>query len=49
MNSALEIFVVGLLLVIFGSIVLELDANIILGSMIIYIAIFAVAADWLEW
>lgn len=49
MNSVLEIFVVGLLLVIFGSIVLELDANVILGSMIIYIAIFAVIADWLEW
>ena len=49
MNSALEIFVVGLLLVIFGSIVLELDANVILGSMIVYIAIFAVVADWLEW
>ena len=49
MNSALEIFVVGLLLVIFGTIVLELDANVILGSMVIYIAIFAVVADWLEW
>ena len=49
MNSALEIFVVGLLLVIFGSVVLALDINIILGSMIIYIAIFAVVADWLEW
>ena len=49
MNSALELFVVGLLLVIFGSIVLELDANVILGSMIICIAIFAVVADWLEW
>lgn len=49
MNSALEIFVVGLLLVIFGSIVLELDANVILESMIICIAIFAVVADWLEW
>lgn len=49
MNSALEIFVVGLLLVIFGSIVLELDANVILGSMVICIAIFGVVADWLEW
>lgn len=49
MNSALEIFVVGLLLVIFGSVVLELDANVILGSMVIYIAIFGVVADWLEW
>ena len=49
MNSALEIFVVGLLLVIFGSVVLELDVNVILGSMIVYIAIFAVVADWLEW
>lgn len=49
MNSALEIFVVGLLLVIFGSIVLELDANVILGSMIICIAIFAVVADYMEW
>lgn len=49
MNSALEIFVVGLLLVIFGSVVLELDVNVILGSMIAYIAIFAVVADWLEW
>lgn len=49
MNSALEIFVVGLLLVIFGSVVLALDANVILGSMIIYIAIFGVVADWLEW
>ena len=49
MNSALKIFVVGLLLVIFGSVVLELDANFILGSMIIYIAIFAVVADWLQW
>lgn len=49
MNSALEIFVVGLLLVIFGSVVLELDANFILGSMIIYIAIFAVVADYMEW
>lgn len=49
MNSALEIFVVGLLLVIFGSIVLELDANVILGSMVIYIAIFAVVADYMEW
>lgn len=49
MNSALEIFVVGILLVIFGSIVLELDANVILVSMVIYIAIFGVVADWLEW
>lgn len=49
MNSALEIFVAGLLLVIFGSIVLELDANVMLGSMIICIAIFGVIADWLEW
>ena len=49
MNSALEIFVVGLLLVIFGSVVLELDIHVILGSMIIYIAIFGVVADWLEW
>ena len=49
MNSALVIFVVGLLLVIFGSIVLELDANIILGSMVICIAIFAVVADYMEW
>ena len=49
MNSALEIFVVGILLVIFGSIVLELDANVILVSMVIYIAIFVVVADWLEW
>ena len=49
MNSALEIFVVGLLLVIFGSVVLALDVNVILGSMIAYIAIFAVVADWLEW
>lgn len=49
MNSALEIFVAGLLLVIFGSIVLELDANVILGSMIAYIAIFAVIADYMEW
>lgn len=49
MNSALEVFIVGLLLVIFGSIVLELDANVILGSMIIYIAIFGVIADYMEW
>lgn len=49
MNSALEIFVVGLLLVIFGSIVLELDADVILGSMIICIAIFGVVADYMEW
>ena len=49
MNSALEIFVVGLLLVVFGSVVLALDVNFILGSMIIYIAIFGVVADWLEW
>lgn len=49
MNRILEWFVVGLLLVIFGNIVLELDVNVILGSMIIYIAIFAVVADWLEW
>lgn len=49
MNSVLEIFVVGLLLVIFGSIVLALDANVILGSMVIYIAIFAVVADYMEW
>ena len=49
MNSALEIFVVGLLLVIFGSVVLALDIHFILGSMIIYIAIFGVVADWLEW
>lgn len=49
MNSALEIFVVGLLLVIFGSIVLELDTNVILGSMIICIAIFGVVADYMEW
>lgn len=42
-------FVVGLLLVIFGSITLELDANVILGSMIVYIAIFAVIADYMEW
>ena len=49
MNSALEIFVVGLLLVIFGSIILELDIHVILGSMIICIAIFGVVADWLEW
>ena len=49
MNSALEIFVVGLLLVIFGTLVLELDANVVLGSMVIYIAIFGVLADWLEW
>ena len=49
MNSALEIFVVGLLLIIFGSVVLALDIHVILGSMIIYIAIFGVVADWLEW
>lgn len=49
MNRMLAGFVVGLLLVIFGSIVLELDANAILGSMIGYIAIFAVIADYMEW
>lgn len=49
MNRILEWFVVGLLLVIFGSIVLELDVNVILGSMIVYIAIFAVIADYMEW
>lgn len=49
MNRILEWFVVGLLLVIFGSITLELDANVILGSMIVYIAIFAVIADYIEW
>jgi hypothetical protein len=49
MNRILEWFVVGLLLVIFGSIVLELDANVILGNMIVYIAIFAVIADYMEW
>lgn len=49
MNRILEWFVVGLLLVIFGSIVLELGANVILGSMIVYIAIFAVVADYMEW
>lgn len=49
MNRILEWFVVGLLLVIFGSITLELDANVILGSMITYIAIFAVIADYMEW
>ena len=49
MNNALEIFVVWLLLVIFGSVVLALDIHVIIGSMISYIAIFGVAADWLEW
>lgn len=49
MNRILECFVVGLLLVIFGSITLELDANVILESMIVYIAIFAVIADYMEW
>lgn len=49
MNSALEVFIVGLLLVIFGSIVLALDIHVILGSMIIYIAIFGVIADYMEW
>jgi len=49
MNRILEWFVVGLLLVIFGSIVLEPSANVILGSMIVYIAIFAVIADYMEW
>ena len=49
MNRILKWFVVGLLLVIFGSIVLELDVNVILGSMIVYIAIFAVIADYMEW
>lgn len=49
MNRILKWFVVGLLLVIFGSIVLEPSANVILGSMIVYIAIFAVIADYMEW
>lgn len=49
MNRMLEWFVVGLLLVIFGSIALELSAHVILGSMIVYIAIFAVIADYMEW
>lgn len=49
MNSALEVFIVGLLLIIFGSIVLALDIHVILGSMIIYIAIFGVIADYMEW
>ena len=49
MNRILEWFVVGFLLVIFCSITLELDANVILGSMIVYIAIFAVIADYMEW
>ena len=49
MNRILEWFVVGLLIVVFGSIVLELDANVILGSVIAYIAVFAVVADYMEW
>lgn len=49
MNRILEWFVVGFLIVVFGSIVLELDTNVILGSMIVYIAIFAVIADYMEW
>lgn len=49
MNRILEWFVVGLLLIIFGSIVLELGANTILGSVIAYIAVFAVVADYMEW
>ena len=49
MNRMLVGFVVGLLLVIFGSVILELGANTILGSVIVYIAIFAVIADYMEW
>lgn len=49
MNRMLVGFVVGLLLVIFGSVILELGVNAILGSVIAYIAIFAVIADYMEW
>nr|DAH70696.1 MAG TPA: Ribosome associated membrane protein RAMP4 [Caudoviricetes sp.] len=49
MNKVLEWFIVGLLLVIFGSVILELGVNAILGSVITYIAVFAVIADYMEW
>lgn len=49
MNSALEWFIAGLVFVIFGCIILGLDVSTVLGSAIIFIALFAVVADWLEW
>lgn len=49
MNRILEWFVVGFLIVVFGSVILELGVNAILGSVIAYIAVFAVVADYMEW
>lgn len=49
MNNALVWFAFGLGFVILGCKVLGLDIQDVLGGMIIFIAVFAVLADFLEW